>query len=267
MSNAFFFRPPKIVSASASSTAAGYDPNNVANDYMGLVWKSGTGSSSQTLTIALDANYPIDTMLLFGCTGALAGWTVQIDALLDDGVTLAGGSSGSQPFLAGATMPSHGRGVGYYTGGAINNVTKWKLTFGNLAGAAVTIGRVCLGVRNALGRNFGFGGGWGVRDLGTVDWSPAGTLLRRRAAKLRTVGVTFSNTYKSEVETAILPFVELSGGQEPIVLVTDPAVDAQRQTRCYFGPLIGELGTVWRMPNAWEWKVSLVDLVPVPKAS
>lgn len=45
-----------------------------------------------------------------------------------------------------------------------------------------------------------------------------------------------------------------------VALVTDPAVHAQRQNRCYFGPLVGDLGQTWRNSAAWEAKVNLVSI-------
>jgi hypothetical protein len=266
MANAFAFKPERIVGALASSTAAGYDPNYVANDQMGVVWKSNTGSASQTLTVVLDDyGHAIDTVLIFGMTGAQAAWTLTVDAMLDDTTTL-NASGGNAGLLAGATFPTHGRGVGYWAGSVLNSGLKvYRLTFGNLSGAAVTVGRVALGSRMQLERNFAFGGGWGLRDLGNVDFSPQGVMLRRRAARLRTLGLTFPNVRKDEVEARVQPLIELAGAQEPIVLVTDSAADTMRQKRCYFGPMIGDLGTIWRARQSWEWRANLVDLVPIPK--
>jgi hypothetical protein len=236
---------------------------------MGVVWKSGTGSASQSLIINLGTGIsaPIDTVLLFGCTGAQAAWTLTVDGLLDNETPIAGSTTGILPFLAGAAMPTHGRGVGYWAGNAFNTLTKWRLTFGNLGGAAVTIGRVALGSRLQLDRNFAFGAGMGVRDLGSMEFSPSAALLRRRAAKLRTLGLTFPSVYRDEVEAKVQPLVEACAGQEPIVLVTDPEPHAMRQRRCYFGPMIGELGTVWRSAAGHEWRANLIDLVPIPKAA
>ena len=45
MSNSIVVKPLPFASVSASSTAAGYDPANIGNDYMGVVWKSATGAT------------------------------------------------------------------------------------------------------------------------------------------------------------------------------------------------------------------------------
>ena len=48
MSNAILVEPLAMPAVTASATAAGYDPLNVANIYMGVVWKSPTGAAIST---------------------------------------------------------------------------------------------------------------------------------------------------------------------------------------------------------------------------
>jgi hypothetical protein len=235
---------------------------------MGVVWKTAAGPTTISLDIDLGSAQEVDAALLFGCTGATAAWTLRVRGADDAGFTTNVYVSAVVPFLAGSEMPTHGRGVGWWTkdDGAISR-RYWRFTIaGVLASEQVTVGRVAIGKRNILERNFAFGGGWGIRDLGRVEWSPYGVMLRRRAARLRALGITFPNVRKDEVEQKVQPLIEMNAGQEPIVLVTDPAPDPQRQKRSWFGPIVGELGTVWRAATGWEWRVNLVDLVPIPKA-
>jgi hypothetical protein len=269
MANAWVLRPLPIAAASATSTAAGYDPMNVANDYSGVVWKSATGLSFRRITIDLGAGNQAapDTALLFGCTGATSAWTLLVEGSTDSATTTSIWSSGTIPFLAGETMPTHGRGVGWWESATTTaNRRYWRFTIAGLGTDAATVGRIVLGNRLTLERNFGFGAGFGLRDLGAVDFSAQGVMLRRRAAKLRTVGLSFAHVREDEVEAKVQPLIELVGSQEPIALVTDPAADAMRQRRCYFGPLTGDLGTVRRNASAYEWRASLVDLITIPRA-
>jgi hypothetical protein len=135
-----------------------------------------------------------------------------------------------------------------------------QLVFGNLGGAAVQLARAAVGKRIQLARNFSFGGAFGVRDLGSLDFSPRGVLLRRRGVKLRTVGISFDNAFRDEVEGAIQPLIEAAGMTELVGLVTDPEPHAQRERRSYFGPLIGDTGTVQRTAVGWQWKCNLVSI-------
>jgi hypothetical protein len=260
--------PLPMPSITAAATAAGYDAVNMANDFAGVVWKSTTTAGSHVISIDLGSAQTLDAILCFGCAGATTASTIIVQGASDAGMTTGFWTSGANvPFLAGATFPSHGRGVGYWEATTPPPTRRyWKLYI-DTQGAALTIARIAMGKRLILGRNFGFGAGFGVRDLGTVDWSKAGVRLRRRAAKLRTVSVTFPAVTQDEAEEKVQPLIELVAGQEPIVLVTNPEADALRQTRCYIGHLVGELGTVWARAGRFEWKASLVDLFPVPKAT
>jgi hypothetical protein len=272
MSNAWALKPLNGT-MSASSTAAGFDPSYVLNDHAGVVWQSAAGASTRTLTIDLGAGYAAlaipDAALFFGCTGATTAWTLTVEAANSADFATAYWTDGAAvQFLAGATMPSHGRGAGLWIAATTPPARRyWRFTFGSLSSAAVTVGRLMLGTRLTLERNFGFGGVFGVRDLGKLDFSAFANLLRRRGAKLRTMSITFSNAKKDEVVAKIQPLVELLAGQEAFAIVTDPAAATDRQLRCWGGWMVGEMGTIQRASHAWVWKVNFVDLVPIPKAA
>jgi hypothetical protein len=125
---------------------------------------------------------------------------------------------------------------------------------------SIQVSRVVAGQRIALERNFGFGAAFGVRDLGSVDFGRRGVLQRVRGKKLRTVGLTFSNVRKNEVEAQTTPLLERIGNTEMVAIVTDPDAHPERQNRCYFGPLVGDLGQTWRKPDLFEAKANLVSI-------
>lgn len=265
MSNAVIVKPLPFAGVSASSTAAGLDPAYVGNDHMGVVWCSATGAASRTITIDMGADVTIDTMVLIGCTGAAASWTLKVDAATAaQGATFPAGSwiGAALPFLAGSAMPVSGRGRALWFAPASPPPASryYRLTIAGLANAAAVIGRLVVGRKIQLQRNFGFGAAFGVKDLSNVDFSARGVLLRRRGAKLRTIGITYSNVYRDEVEKVVHPLIEEIGISEPIALILDPDADEQRQNRIWFGPLVGDLGSVWAKPGGFEWRASLVGL-------
>ncbi|MCP3732005.1 hypothetical protein M9978_16390 [Sphingomonas sp. MG17] len=265
--NAWAMLPLRPASISASSSASGHTADLMLNDYAGIVWKSAGGAASVIIAVDLGAEKSVDAALFFGCTGASLDWTLKVEsatnASFTTGVTtLADGI----PFLAGERFPTHGRGVGFWQSEAAVTARRyWRFTIASLSSAQVSVARLALGARLQLGRNFAFGGGQGVRDLGSADFSAQGVLVRRRAARLRTLGVTFPSVYRDEVEQKVQPLIEMAAGQEPVVIVTDPEEGPERQRNCWFGLLFGELGTVRRNAAGWEWRVGLVDLVPIPK--
>ena len=272
MSNAFALRPLVPTLVTASGTAAGYAAANVANDYAGIVWRSPTGANAY-LIIDLGADILIDTVMLFGVKNAPAGAKLTVGAA----VAATGGASYTDysqvDLYAGSVTPRSGAGVALYRldlngAGAAVSARYFKLYFDSLgAGGNIQIARVVIGKRTALNRNFSFGAAFGVRDLGSFGFSPQGVMLRRRAAKLRTLGISFDNVKRDEVEGQVQPLIELSAGQEPVALCIDPDTSTERQNRCYFGPLIGDMGNIWRAAHAWVWRVNMIDLFAIPKAS
>jgi hypothetical protein len=264
VSNAIIVKPLGLGTVTASSTAAGYDAANVASDYLGVVWKSATGAATRSITLDLGSDVALDFAALLGCTGATGSWTLTVEAATAaQGPSFPGGSfnSGALAFLAGATMPESGRGIGWWSNTTPVTGRYWRFTIGGLASAAATVARIVIGRKLSLERNYVFGAAFGVRDFGSVDFSQRGVLLRRRSVKLPVIGISFANAYRDEVETAIMPLVQQVGGTEPIFLCTDPAADALRQKRCYFGPVTGELGVIQRGATAFEWKVNLASLI------
>ncbi|WP_188064766.1 hypothetical protein [Sphingobium sp. KCTC 72723] len=266
MSNAIIVKPIALTAVTASSTAVGHDPAYVGNDHMGVTWQSAAGGGSQTLLIDLGSDQAADAMLLLGCTGAQAGWTLRVQAATAaQGPSFAGAfwDSGDGPFLAGSAMPVTGRGRSLWLAPASGGppaARYWRVTIGGLSGAAAVVARVVIGRAIRLHRNFQFGAAFGVRDLGSVDFSVRGVLLRRRGVKLRSVGIAFGSVHRDEVEAIVHPLIEEVGISEPVALIIDPDAHAERQNRIWFGPFVGDVGTVWAKPGAFEWRANLVSL-------
>ncbi len=100
-------------------------------------------------------------------------------------------------------------------------------------------------------RNFAFGAAFGLRDFAKVDFSARAALLRtKRPRKLRTVGISLPMAFRDETEASVLPLLEALGLDGPVALITDPAANAMRERRAYFGLLQGDLGSVWRNAKA-----------------
>lgn len=263
--NAWILAPLPIANAVASATAAGFSIVNVANDFAGVVWQSN-GEAAPAFYVDLGSDQPVDTAMLFGLyggVGALNTMTVQVATSAQGPGFLAGAYTdfvvGAVPVLAGANRLAGAKGVALVSRTGTISGRYVRFGFSALTGA-IQIGRVVVGQRIVLERNFSFGGAFGIRDFGSLELSNRAVLLRRRAPKRRTVGISFSAARRDEVEATIMPLVEQLGGTDCMALVTDPAPDPMRERRCYFGPLTGELGAIWRNAAAWEWRVNLLSL-------
>jgi len=263
MANALIVRPLPFAGISASDSASGFVAANMANDHMGVVWRSNTGATARSITIDLGSDQPIDFVALLGCTGATADWTLTVEAATAaQGTGFPGGSfnSGVLPFLAGAAFWASGRGIGWWHGAPVT-ARHVRLTIGGLDGDAATVARVVLGKDLGLERNFSFGAAFGMLDLGSADFSARAVLIRRRAPRLPVLAISYANAHKDEVERAISPLLDKVGKTDPVFICTDPEPDELRQRRCYFGTLTGDLGTTWRTARGFEWRVNLTSML------
>lgn len=265
MSNAIILEPASTMTVTApGGTLSGYDPAVVANDLLGVVWSSPV-SATASLQIDLGADTAIDTIVLLGLGGSLGSATVTVSlATAAQGPTFGPSwSDSARTLVAGTNATRSGRSKCYWTApaGAPAAARYVRLAFASLGGAvALTVGRVIIGQRITLMRNFSLGAARGVRSLGDTRFSPTGVPLVRRGAKLRTIGVSFRALLPDEVESSIAPLIERCGTDTPVVLVTDPDVHDDRQNRIYFGYLEGAPGTVQARAGFYQADFALVAL-------
>jgi hypothetical protein len=258
MANAWIIEPLSIVSLDGAADA-GFERMNLANDYAGVVWRA-SAAGNRNLIVDLGADRAVDTLMLFGVRTRAAGATVTVSYRAEasaQGAWQAGVSNA--PVLAG-TASVGDAGIGLFDLPATVVARYLSLDFHRDTDGTIEASRLVVGKRLQLERNFGFGAEFGIKDLGTLEFSRRGVLLRNRGAKLRTAQLTFSSVRRDEVERLTAPLLERIGNTECVALVTDPAPHAQRQRRCYFGPLVGDLGQTWRRANAWEAKINMVSL-------
>ncbi|MCW2366595.1 hypothetical protein M2341_002042 [Sphingobium sp. B7D2B] len=270
MSNAMIMRPLPVAVLSGTNSLPGYQPSNIANDWLGMVWKGqAAGTASQSFIVDLREDLPADTIALLGLSGAASSWLLQVSAATDAQGAFTGASHAwpAVPLLAGSVMFPSGRGRSYWEKPATgpSAARYWRVTITTPANnTPVTVARVVIGQRLQPERNFSFGAAFGIRDHGKAEWSTRAVLLRRRGLKLRSTGLSFASLYRDEIENLVDPILAAVGATDPILLVTDPDPHAQRQNRIYFGPLIGDIGTIWARANAgFQWQANVVDLEPI----
>jgi len=270
MANAFLFRPRQWASITASGTASGFDVNDLSPwpvPRMGRVWRAPSGSTAG-LVIDLGADQEIDTLALFGIGNGNAvignGWEWQVNlATAAQGSGFGGGafwSSGWAPFAVNGQLPESLRAKHLWLApdGAPDSARYVRLLFQNLGSAQLQIALATVGKRFQPSRNYSYGAALGVRDLGSLDYSPRGVVAQRPGAKRRGFGLTFNALRKDEVEGSLQRLFEQVGNTDPVVLVTDPANDLQLQNRIGIGHLTGNLGSVHRVPGFFQAEVNFV---------
>lgn len=266
MANAWLVKPLPIVGTPvAFGTAVAGLPEYAFNDFAGVTWSvlcDVTGNAG-SIRFDLGSDQAIDTIMVFGVENIPANATFHANyaTAAQGNFTGASSTTSGDGVYAGSVMPSSGRGVGLLALNATITARYLQINFiAGSAGKSIRVARIVVGKRIQLERNFSFGAAFGVRDLGKLDLSRRGVLLRTRGAKLRTAALTFTAARKDEVEASVKPLLEQVGNTEIVGLVLDPAADAQRQNRCYCGPLVGDLSVVWRNAAAFEAKVAVLSL-------
>jgi hypothetical protein len=262
MTNAWILSPVAATAVGASTTSAGA-PAYVLNDYAGLGWSSANAVSA-TITLDLGSDQVVDTVALFGVSAPADATLVVQCATSAQGSAFTAGTyttSTAIPVYAGANRLPSGFGVSLWSSPAGWPTARYiRLAIPMPSNGIIRIGRAVIGRRVVLARNFTFGGAFGTRDLGSLDFSARGVMLRRRGARLRTAAISFSNAHQDEIESAIQPLIAAGGNTEPLALITNPVADPMIERRSYFGTLVGDLGTTWRTAAAWEWKCNMVSL-------
>jgi hypothetical protein len=270
MSNAFLMRPLQWAAISTDTVAAGFTAANLAPwpiPRMGRVWRSTASGPFDHIYIDLGAVQPIDTIALFGIgsgnAAPSASWNWRVD--LSNSPILSGfppeayiGSTA--PLLAGSVLPASNRGKALWLApsGAPASARYIRIALDTGSAVPLQIALVAVGQRFQPARNFNYGAAFGVRDLGQIDYSPRGVVLRRPGAKLRGMGLTFAALRREEVEDSLQRLFERVGNTDPVVLVTDPDAHPHRQNRMGIGHLTGNLGTIHRVPNAFQAELNFV---------
>jgi hypothetical protein len=270
MSNAFLMRPLVPAAISASSTASGFDAANLSPwpvPRMGRVWRSGSVSSAN-VTVDLGSDQVFDTVAVFGIGAGNAApdpaWTWEIRIATEaQGPSFGAGlfwSSGNLGAMVSGALPVSERGKALWLAppAAPSPARYVRIIITASAATVFQLALVAVGRRFQPARNYAYGAAFGVRDLGAVDYSPRGVVLRRPGARLRGMGLTFSGLRREEVEDTLQRLFEQVGNTDPVVLVTDPDAHAQRQNRMGIGHLTGNLGTIHRVPGAFQSEVNFV---------
>jgi hypothetical protein len=258
MGNAFIVEPYGFT-ASAEGSAAGTTPANLTNDWMGVVHRGTATSTGAAIFADLGVARAIDTL-------AILSAAPSVSSILAVGGGTATGlgdlfNSGVIPFAAGAFVPENGRQHNLVMINSPISARYWTTQFNTLSGGPFEAGRWVIGQRFQPTRNFSFGASYGVIDRGGGDFSAQGVWLPKPGAIQRTIGLSFTATTKADAELALQPLLERVGNRKHVLLVTNPDADILRQRRMYFGPFVGNLETLWRVPDGWEWRANMVSSI------
>jgi len=265
MANAFLVRPLPFANVVSYGTVQAGTAAYVANDYAGVVCRLACDQNDNEAFFRVDLgdNYTVDTVMAFGLSRLPTSANLRIwcaPASDPTGFVLQAIVSA----YAGTVARIDGMGVGLWV--TETPIVARYLQIAFVAGAgnpgqSVQVSRLVIGKRFRPAIGFEYGGQVGVRDLGSLDVSARAVLLRHYGKRLRTVSLNFPSLSKAEAEGSLQKTLEQIGNTDCIGLCTDPTPDPERQNRCFFGPLVGDLGRTWRTAQHWEWRANLLGLM------
>lgn len=258
MSNAIIVEPYDLGTVSAEGSAAGTLPGYLNNDWMGVVHRGTATTTGAAVACDLGVARAVDTVAFLSALPNPATQSII-------GGTSAGVgdlyNSGAVTFAAGSVTPVTGRRNSLHLLPSPISARYWTTNFSTLGGTPFEAGRLVMGQRLQLARNFSFGAAFGTRDLGGGDFSAQGVWLPRPGAKQRTLGISFTRVTKQEAEEQLHALLQRIGNSKHLLVVTDPDANAQRQNRMFFGPLTGNLDALWNTADGWEWRANLVSTI------
>lgn len=263
MAKPFMLAPLPAIASGTLGTLQKGQASYVLNDYTGIVCKLACDFQGNRgiFQIDLGGDTMIDTVMVFGvadfpAAGTLRIWT-EVNAVPGGWIQQA-----AVPPYAGQGGRSDGLGVALWVGSTPVAARYCHLDFvAPSTGSSVQISRVVIGRRFQPAIGFEYGAAFGVRELGSLDVSTRGVLLRHRGKKLRTVSLNFPSLERTDAEATVRDIMERFGNTECLALCTDPAADWERQNRCYYGPLVGDLTRIWRTARAHEFRLNLLGLM------
>jgi hypothetical protein len=260
MSNGFLLRSYSFTTADFSTPAAGTSGAFVANDFMGMVMRSASAANPAAVRLDLGFARAIDTVAVLECFARTSSGGVSItignDSTFATFVESVDATPPGGEYLA-ASFLRHA--VGYFT-----TATPCRYVLVQVNGDGVFLpqfARALVGTRLQPARNFSFGVARGARDLGEVEFSPRGAMLRRRGRKLRTLGLSWGFLTQVEAEGFSIPLFEGAGETEFILACLNPDADVERNRRLYYGPLEGNLSLTWRAHDLWEKRLQMVSVI------
>ena len=256
--NGFLLRSLSFTPYAVGSGFAAANPvGNCVNDFMGMVTRADVADT----TIQIGADFGAPVLLDSFAALNVVGLSVTLFAS-------TASDFATTPFSADLTAANtdtptaQGRRHALWAvDSLVGPYRYWMFRLQGSPGVKAEVARLLFGQKLQPGRNFSFGAARGVNDLGSTDFAPRGAFLRRKAAKRRHLGLSWGYLTEIEAEQAALPLLEAVGNTEPLLAVLDPAADAERSRRLYYGPLQGNLALNWRGRDRWEKRIQMVSLV------
>lgn len=258
MSNGFLLDGYAGTISSAGAPVSPTTGANLGNDYVGLVLRTATAASLDA-RVDFGGAVAIDTAALLN-TNVPTGALYRLEANTTSDFTTPAFTTGNLT-LASEFGSADGFRHLLVTLTSSQTYRYWRFVVFGVSGTQLEAAFLRMGVRYEPARNFDFGLSRGVRDLGEVEFSTRGALLRRAGKRLRLLGISWSFVSADEAERLALPLLERAGNGRFLLACVNSDASGERTRRLYFGPLEGNLGLTWRAHDLFEKRLTLASVV------
>lgn len=232
----FFVRPLDLGSFVASAADAGYPVYHLnRHKASGLTWRANADGGLWARGV-FPAQASIDFCALISAN-AQPGTTIRL-RLGDSQADVDGASAPYDSTSLGFINPAITRQDGLYHSHlelpVAQAATWWRIDIGGHTGA-FQASSLILGAKIEPSHFYNFDWEYGVRDLGSIDFTRFGVVDEQDGAVWRTIDFTLAWQSEAEFEASFRPMAEALGKRGVIYLCFDPEPTIYRQARTYLG--------------------------------
>lgn len=232
-----FVLPVPLIGLSADSAGNGHPVDNLAeHKAIGLTWQSGsygdhwirgqfTGPRAIDFCALVSANAQPDTQvrLRLGSTMAQVDGSAPYD-------------SGALPFISPAISREDGLYHSHLELPSPVTANAFRLDITGHSGP-FEASMLVLGQKVEPSRFYNWDREFGVKDLGSGEFTSWGVFNEQPGIVMRTIDFTLGWQSETEFEASFRPMIEQLGIRQPLYLVFDPEPHAARQAKTYMGML------------------------------
>lgn len=232
----FFVRPINLGNFVASAAQSGYPVYHLnRHKAAGLIWQANaTGGLWARGVFNATASIDFCAMIL---ANAQPGTTIRVRL----GATQADVDGSSAPYDSTPLPfinPSIVRDDGLYHSHlelpSVQTATWWRIDIGGHSGA-FQASSLIFGAKIEPTHFYNFDWEYGIRDLGSIDFTRNGVVDEAEGAIWRTIDFTLGWQSEAEFEASFRPMAEALGKRGVVYLCFDPEPTTYRQARTYLG--------------------------------
>jgi len=232
-----FVMPLAFASLTSDSNASGHPVDSLGeHKALGLTWKSGA-YGDHWIRGQFDRPRAIDFCALVSANAELG---TQVRLRLGSTMAQVDGTaphdSGTLPFISPAIEREDGLYHSHLELPAPVTASAFRIDITGHSGP-FEASMLVMGQKIEPSRFYNWDREFGVKDMGSGDFTPWGVFNEQPGVIMRTIDFTLGWQTETEFEDRFRPMIEQLGTRRPLYLVFDPEPHAARQAKTYMGVL------------------------------